>query len=483
MIDIINHFSAIVSPYYLLAQVSQIRQQRDISLEDIFIEAVKANGEAICLIPFEYITPAVQFAAVKQDTSLIEYIFSKADFLNAVSLKAVLYALSINGNLIKFIPTPSERLQLIAINQFSLSIRFIPEELCSEKVLTAAVERLVFRGNYFEFIKTFKDENKKIIQRVANKLLSSKEQQLLFIKEDYKNIKYIPRKFLSEQVILEAVKINTFVVKHIPAKFLSKKVQLAVVKRTGSLIDCIPEKLLSEQVCIEAIKNCDFAIKHVPPTLLSENVCFAAVKHDGYALICLYDKGIIPSEKVQLAAVKRCGDVLENICKAGTPTEEMCLAAVKNNGRAIRYVPQEFLSKQIQSTALKQNGLAVKYIQTEKLSEEICLEAVTENGLAMQYVPPIFQTKQMQITALKQNPRALKFIKELQVELLPRLTNDMCLISMEPLSSGEKYKMCSNREDHIVSLDSWMGCESKFMMWCSYCKFAIKKEIYVNLEN
>ena len=49
----------------------------------------------------------------------------------------------------------------------------------------------------------------------------------------------------------------------------------------------------------------------------SEAVQFAAVKEDGEAIKYIIDKGIVPSEKVQIAAVEQ---------------SEVQLAAVKQNG-------------------------------------------------------------------------------------------------------------------------------------------------------
>jgi hypothetical protein len=54
-----------------------------------------------------------------------------------------------------------------------------------------------------------------------------------------------------------------------------------------------------------------------------------------------------------------------------------------------------------------------KYIQSEY--DELCMAAVKQNGLAIKYVP--CQTREICLTAIHQNPYALQFVKEQTIEL------------------------------------------------------------------
>ena len=62
-----------------------------------------------------------------------------------------------------------------------------------------------------------------------------------------------------------------------------------------------------------------------------------------------------------------------------------CLAAVKEDGYALRYVEEQ--TPEICLEAVKEDGYALQYVK--KQTKDICLEAVKQNELALQYVKDI----------------------------------------------------------------------------------------------
>ena len=95
--------------------------------------------------------------------------------------------------------------------------------------------------------------------------------------------------------------------------------------------------------------------------------------------------------------------VLYNMSNNQTP--EICMEAVKQNGRALQYVREQ--NKDICMEAMKQSGRALQYVNNQ--TPEICMEAVEQNGLALQYVRE--QNKDICMEAIKQNGHALQFVK------------------------------------------------------------------------
>ena len=69
-------------------------------------------------------------------------------------------------------------------------------------------------------------------------------------------------------------------------------------------------------------------------------------------------------------------------------TPEICLAAVQQNGYALRFVPDE------------------------KKTHEIILVAVQQRGMVLQFVPEHLQSDEIIQAALLQNPEAVKLIKK-----------------------------------------------------------------------
>ena len=67
-------------------------------------------------------------------------------------------------------------------------------------------------------------------------------------------------------------------------------------------------------------------------------------------------------------------------------TEEQALAAVKQDGFALRFVPDSLKTEAVCLEVVKQNGFALGLIPDSLKTEAACLEAVKQNGLALGYI-------------------------------------------------------------------------------------------------
>ena len=91
---------------------------------------------------------------------------------------------------------------------------------------------------------------------------------------------------------------------------------------------------------------------------------------------------------------------------------EGCLAAVQQNGYALRFVPDEKKTHEIILVAVQQRGYALQFVPYEKRTNEICLAAVQRHGFALRYVPDENKTYEICLTAVQQYGCALLFIPE-----------------------------------------------------------------------
>ena len=98
-------------------------------------------------------------------------------------------------------------------------------------------------------------------------------------------------------------------------------------------------------------------------------------------------------------------------------TSVLCLEAVRQDGRMLRYVKDQ--TPEICLAAVKQNGCALKYVKEQ--TPEICLEAVRQNGFALEYVKE--QNPEICLAAVRQNWKALQYVKE--------QTRDICLAAVK----------------------------------------------------
>jgi len=142
----------------------------------------------------------------------------------------------------------------------------------------------------------------------------------------------------------------------------------------------------------------------------SEEMQLAAVKEDIYAIRYILEKGIKPSKEVQLAAVKRWGGAIEYILKSGIKlSEEVQLAAVKENGNIIKHILESGIkpSEEVQLAAVRESGEAIRYIDNP--IEEVQLAAVRERGSAIKYIEN--PSEEMQMVAIKESEMNIENIK------------------------------------------------------------------------
>ena len=90
-------------------------------------------------------------------------------------------------------------------------------------------------------------------------------------------------------------------------------------------------------------------------------------------------------------------------------TPEICLEAVKQNGRALIYVKNQ--TPEICLEAVKQNGWALIYVKNQ--TPEICLEAVKQDGYLLVFVNN--QTPEICLEAVKQDGYSLLYVKKINM--------------------------------------------------------------------
>mgnify|MGYP000204998990 CR=1 FL=1 len=148
---------------------------------------------------------------------------------------------------------------------------------------------------------------------------------------------------------------------------------IEAVKYNGKFIEFIPNP--SDTVVMFAVKESAEALIFIGRKQLTDELLMFAAKNHGDAvywiLACLSVTGDVPSERVQLEAVKK-NPV--NACYYAKEydfelTERVKLAAVNRDGFAIKYI--RYPSEKIQIAAVKNKILSYRVIKnpTEKVTE------------------------------------------------------------------------------------------------------------------
>ena len=154
-----------------------------------------------------------------------------------------------------------------------------------------------------------------------------------------------------------------------------------------------------------------------------------AVKNDGEALKYVPEK--LKTPEICLEAVKNYGIALRYVPEE-LRTPEICMESVKNNVEALKYVPKE-LTQEMYMKAVKNNGLALEYVLEELRTPEMCMEAVKSYGGALGYVPEELRTPEMYMEAVKSNGAILWSVpKELR-------TPEMCMEAVKNNVEALRY--------------------------------------------
>jgi len=161
------------------------------------------------------------------------------------------------------------------------------------------------------------------------------------IKSNPNSFKYIPEKYKTKEMCKYAFNKEPFLIEYFPEEYISEKLALRAVKHSGFILNYLPEKYRSKEVCLIAVSDEGHGkIDDVPISVIDKDICLAWLKNSRFEFDPL-DK--IPKEfwdyEVLYAAVSLDGNELEKV-PFNLRDEAMCLAAVKRDNHAAKYVPK-----------------------------------------------------------------------------------------------------------------------------------------------
>lgn len=109
--------------------------------------------------------------------------------------------------------------------------------------------------------------------------------------------------------------------------------------------------------------------------------------------MCNYVKLCDMSATKYFDDVVSCGTELKYV-PAEFVTKEICWTAVKQNGMSIEHVPQDMLTDDMILEAIKQCPKSAKHV-IKLMTPELWMEAVTRDGTVIQFTPSKFRTDEL----------------------------------------------------------------------------------------
>ena len=121
----------------------------------------------------------------------------------------------------------------------------------------------------------------------------------------------------------------------------------------------------------------------------------------------------------------------------GLNEEQEYLAAVQQDGNALKDVPEEKKTEAICLAAVSKHGGALRYVTADKQTEAVCLAAVQQDGLALFNIPEDKQTEAVRLAAIQQNRQAFQYIPEdKRAELLSLVKDQDKLFTLPGFPEG-----------------------------------------------
>lgn len=250
----------------------------------------------------------------------------------------------------------------------------IPEEFMTPELINICVENTSD--------KYFINEIPRLTQEICMK----------FVKRFPNSLRLIPDSFVSEEMIIELIKIDQEIIKIVSDSKLTDKIcklcyDLGDIEIRQYLINHGHMKNnVTKEMFLELLENgSKINLKKIPREFITEDISHLLFEKD----ISYFET--IPDEH---------------------KTYDMCLRAIKESSCNILFVPKKFQSSDLIKIVLDEDWRKISSINIECLTEEIIMYAVYKNGLAISGIPKEMRTKELSELAVKKNVKAFRSIPD-----------------------------------------------------------------------
>lgn len=268
-----------------------------------------------------------------------------------------IYAVSYNGLLLQYVLNQTAKICDIALKNNILAVRYAKyitdENICSIILKNHELLKNIKINNLSEISK------KRIIGEYPTKIhqLTNPSSELIIeaITADPHIFPKIEKKYHTQDIIIAAIKLWPHNLRY--AAFQNEAICEEAFKCGNSYImDLIDYNYISQEKCEQMVKDDYRFLEHVPAEKQTESMCLNALTKSEYVA----DFVKISTPNIDKILVSYDGLLLKNI---KNKTKELCDEAIKNNGCAIKYVPQEIINNKLCMTAIKYDKDALKHIK------------------------------------------------------------------------------------------------------------------------
>jgi hypothetical protein len=173
------------------------------------------------------------------------------------------------------------------------------------------------------------------------------------------------------KICLEAVKIDISAVIHISPRFITPEIVSIVLIKDGTF-QYLPLHILTDNFIIETLKINPYIFMNIPKQFQTYKICHHAVKINEELLSFVRDD-LLDYNLCLLAVVnnglmiKYCTRHIDNA---------LCQLAIENNGKSLEFIPDKFRTNDIIFSSIKSSHHALQYIKDNEINETIIIYAL-----------------------------------------------------------------------------------------------------------
>lgn len=201
----------------------------------------------------------------------------------------------------------------------------------------------------------------------------------------------IPDAVIDDAIILDYLRSPRANLMHVPTKMITQEmVDLAMVT-SGHGISFVPERFKTDEMYLKALATKPQALTELPEHLASHELFLDAVRRDGMAL-----------EGIKL--------FFEEFMN-----REIVNAAIEENGNALQYVPERFVTREmtLKAASTARFFRELNYSVSPKWKDlEYYTVAVAANGQAIGEVPSHITSQELVELAMETYPRAIHWLSQ-----------------------------------------------------------------------
>lgn len=266
-----------------------------------------------------------------------------------------LSALHYNPLVIEHIRYPTSEMYEKAIDSNPTTIRFVPKELLTDKLIKKAVSEL---GSTIRHIDDPTDEIYAAVEPVTG---------LPYLPDEFKTEKKCIKYIVYRGIIRyeydsgdQTIYWDEYDIKHVPEHFHTHDFFMKIAKK-GEL-ERIPIAYRTEEIIYEAVKAMSANLEHVEDQ--SEDLCWLAIKLDLKSIYYVKNQ----TEEMKWYVIKNASKYNNPLDNIVNPTDEMIIECLKVNPKNISHVKNP--STELIKLALEKVPKILSYYKNQ--TEEIC---------------------------------------------------------------------------------------------------------------